>query len=64
MPHESAPDWHAREVATWQGELDLLRCLLEAITLRGKAHEATPGHRVMSPGQPMDRQHGRCGNTP
>ena len=49
MYNETAPDWHAREVAQLQGEVELLNWLLEAITLRGTAHEAPPGHRVVPP---------------
>jgi len=63
MQNETAPDWHAQEVAKLQSEVDLLNCLLEAITLIGKAHEAPPGHRVIITGQNMDLQHCSCDNT-
>ena len=49
MQHETAPDWHAREVAQLQSEVDLLSALLEPITLIGKPHEALQGPRVVPP---------------
>jgi hypothetical protein len=41
MQNANAPDWYERELAQLQDLVTLLRRLLGAITLIGKAHEDT-----------------------